>query len=225
MGLCTHRRHHTGKIPRGAGQGLHLPDWHFSRSRPCASRGGLRLLAHAQTLDRRCALRSSFADIAFIAASRTALLVAPLLVIALGYRQFGLKGAVAAAVIAGALTGALCLNPLICARASSIRWRTCAGISTPTPPPRPGSISNSCKSRGGSSARLPSSATVPARSRKNSAAPRSAKPALPARHQSIRTIRFSPWRSSSGSRRGRAAGDVGRAFRCSAATGSSPGSA
>ena len=53
-----------------------------------------------------------FADIAFIAASRTAFLVAPLLVIALGYRQFGLKGAVAAAVIAGALTGAPCLNPL-----------------------------------------------------------------------------------------------------------------
>jgi O-antigen ligase len=47
------------------------------------------------------------ADIAFVAASRTALLVAPLLVIALGYRQFGLKGVLAAGVVAGALAGAL----------------------------------------------------------------------------------------------------------------------
>jgi len=51
-----------------------------------------------------------FADIAFVAASRTALLVAPLLVIALGYREFGLKGVAAAVVIAGALAGALWLE-------------------------------------------------------------------------------------------------------------------
>ena len=50
------------------------------------------------------------ADIAFVAASRTVLLVAPLLVIALGYRQFGLKGVLAAALIAGALAGALWLE-------------------------------------------------------------------------------------------------------------------
>lgn len=50
------------------------------------------------------------ADIAFVAASRTALLVAPLLVIALGYRQFGLKGVLAAAVIAGALAGVVWLE-------------------------------------------------------------------------------------------------------------------
>jgi hypothetical protein len=51
-----------------------------------------------------------FADIGFIAASRTALLVAPLLVIALGYREFGLKGVVAAAVIASALAAGLWLE-------------------------------------------------------------------------------------------------------------------
>jgi hypothetical protein len=50
------------------------------------------------------------ADIAFVAASRTVLLVAPLLVIALGYRQFGLKGVLAAGLIAGALGGALWLE-------------------------------------------------------------------------------------------------------------------
>jgi hypothetical protein len=50
------------------------------------------------------------ADIAFVAASRTVLFVSPLLVIALGYRQFGVKGVLAAGLIAGALGGALWLE-------------------------------------------------------------------------------------------------------------------
>ena len=50
------------------------------------------------------------ADIAFVAVSRTVLLVAPLLVIALGYRQFGVKGVLAAGLVAGALAGALWLE-------------------------------------------------------------------------------------------------------------------
>jgi O-antigen ligase len=50
------------------------------------------------------------ADIAFVAVSRTVLFVAPLLVIALGYRQFGVKGVLAAGLIAGALGGALWLE-------------------------------------------------------------------------------------------------------------------
>ena len=50
------------------------------------------------------------ADIAFVAASRTVLFVTPLLVVALGYRQFGVKGVLAAALIAGALGGALWLE-------------------------------------------------------------------------------------------------------------------
>jgi O-antigen ligase len=50
------------------------------------------------------------ADIAFVAASRTVLFVTPLLVVALGYRQFGVKGVLAAALMAGALGGALWLE-------------------------------------------------------------------------------------------------------------------
>jgi O-antigen ligase len=59
------------------------------------------------------------ADIAFVITSRTALLVAPLLVVALGYRQFGIKGVVAAVVIAAALAAALWLeSPALRARVS-----------------------------------------------------------------------------------------------------------
>ena len=50
------------------------------------------------------------ADIAFVAASRTALLVAALLALALGYRHFGFKGVLAAGVIAGVLAGMLWLE-------------------------------------------------------------------------------------------------------------------
>ena len=61
------------------------------------------------------------ADIAFVAASRTVLLVAPLLVIALGYREFGLKGVARGGLIAGALAGALWLeSPYLRARIADL---------------------------------------------------------------------------------------------------------
>jgi O-antigen ligase len=101
-----------------------------------------RALKRAITLALAVLAALFLADIAFIAASRTVLLVAPLLAVALGYRQFGLKGALAAAVIAAALAGALWLEST-CARASPIRCRSCAGISTPIPRARPGSTSSS----------------------------------------------------------------------------------
>jgi O-antigen ligase len=112
VGLGADRRDDIGKIPWGAGQGLHFPEWHFSYLRLRAHRRGLRLLARTQEGDCPLALLAALfiADIAFVAASRTVLLVAPLLVIALGYRQFGLKGVLAAALIAGALAGALWLE-------------------------------------------------------------------------------------------------------------------
>jgi hypothetical protein len=47
------------------------------------------------------------ASIAFVITSRTVLVVAPVLVIALGYRQFGMRGVAAAGLIAVALAGVL----------------------------------------------------------------------------------------------------------------------
>jgi O-antigen ligase len=123
VGLCARRRHHTGEIPRSAGQGLHFSERHFPDLRLCASRRGLRFWRArkgwiAVALVVLAAL--FFADIAFVAASRTALLVAPLLAVALGYREFGLKGVAAAVVIAR--SPVRCgLNRLTCARGSPIR--------------------------------------------------------------------------------------------------------
>jgi hypothetical protein len=54
-GLCADRRHDTGKVPWGAGQGLHIPEWHFSYLRLRAHRRGLRLLARREEGDPRCA--------------------------------------------------------------------------------------------------------------------------------------------------------------------------
>jgi O-antigen ligase len=46
-------------------------------------------------------------NIAFVITSRTVFVVAPALVFVLGWRQFGLRGTLAACVVAGALAGAL----------------------------------------------------------------------------------------------------------------------
>jgi O-antigen ligase len=113
VGLGADRRHDTGKIPWGAGQ-----DYIFQ--------SGIFLICAFALIGAACdfwraqkngiavalALLAALflADIAFVAASRTVLLVVPLLVIALGYRQFGLKGVLAAALIADALGGALWLE-------------------------------------------------------------------------------------------------------------------
>ena len=166
------------------------------------------------------------ADIAFVAASRTVLLVAPLLVIALGYRQFGLKGVLAAALIAGALAGALWLESSyprtrIADSMAELRGYLDANTASST-----GEHLEFLKSRGASLPTLPSSATVPARSPKNFAAPGPARPAPPALRRSIRTIRFSRSRSSSASSAWPCCWRCGRRISCcSAAPASSPGSA
>lgn len=53
VGLGADRRDDIGKIPWGAGQGLHFPEWHFSYLRLRAHRRGLRLLARTQEGDCR----------------------------------------------------------------------------------------------------------------------------------------------------------------------------
>jgi hypothetical protein len=50
------------------------------------------------------------ANIAFVATSRTVLLVAPVLIVLLGWRHFGLKGTLAACLIGGAVSGLLWLS-------------------------------------------------------------------------------------------------------------------
>jgi hypothetical protein len=54
-----------------------------------------------------CLASLFIANIAFVVTSRTVLLVAPLLVMAIGYRQFGLKGVLAASLVAVVLAGIL----------------------------------------------------------------------------------------------------------------------
>jgi O-antigen ligase len=164
------------------------------------------------------------ADIAFVAVSRTVLLVAPLLVIALGYRQFGLKGVLAAGLIAGALGGALWLESSylrtrIADSMAELRGYLDANTASST-----GEHLEFLKSRGASLPTLPSSATVPARSPKNFAAPGAARPAPPALRRSTRTIRFSSSRSSSASSAWPCCWRCGRRISCcSAAPASSPG--
>ncbi len=52
-----------------------------------------------------------FANIGFVVTSRTTLVVAPVLIVALGWRQFGWKGASGACLVAIVLGGALWLTP------------------------------------------------------------------------------------------------------------------
>ena len=55
-----------------------------------------------------------FANIAFVATGRTTLLVAPVLIVLLGWREFGLKGALAAAILFGVIgTGVALESPYL----------------------------------------------------------------------------------------------------------------
>ncbi len=57
-----------------------------------------------------CVAALFITNIAFVVTSRTVLVVAPLLVVAIGYRQLGVKGILAAAVAAAVLAGVLWLQ-------------------------------------------------------------------------------------------------------------------